>query len=303
MTLRETLFSMVDSGRVPHAIMLHEDDGGGALGIALDFLCHLYGDDGKVRRIIHPDVHFLFPVGSKHLSEDFLEEWRSLVTANPGFTENDLYEALGADGKSALIAVPEAKALLETMGLSALEGGYRSAVIYLPEKMNAEAANRLLKLVEEPPSLTQFVFITHFPEKVLQTIRSRCQVIRVIPESVTGFSARFEEFPALMSALASRDLAAALDVAESIASMPSKESSKAFCKFACECLRRMFLIQQDMASLVGDDAEAAGWAGSFKKTFPRAAMSDFNRAAMLIDRNVNPKILFTDLVDRLYLHL
>lgn len=303
MTLQDTLRGMVDSGRVPHAIMLHEDDGGAALDVALDFLRYLYGDDGKVTRLLHPDVHFIFPVISGNLSVSFLKEWRELVTGNSHFTENDLNEAMGVEGKSTVIAVPEAKALLEKMSLSALEGGYRSAVIYLPEKMNQEAANRLLKLIEEPPAMTQFVLITHAPEKVLRTISSRCQQIRVMPGALKAQEPEFEEFPQLMQALSSRDLTAALSVGESLSSLPSRESAKAFCKFAGERLRSIFLVQQGMGSLAGDDGQTAVWARTFRPSFPSAAMSDFNRAAMLIDRNVNMKILFADLVDRLYLHL
>lgn len=303
MTLRETLRGMVDSGRIPHAILLHEDDGGGAVSVALEFLEHLYRDDDRVVRMIHPDVHFIFPVLSGNLSEAFGREWRNLVLSNPGFTENDFNEAMGMEGKSPLIAVPEAKSLLEKMSLSALEGGYRSVVIYLPEKMNQEAANRLLKLVEEPPEKTQFVMVTHFPEKVLTTIASRCQRIRVMPQGAGKEPVPFTEFASLMDALARKDLLSALDIGESLSALPSRESSKAFCKFAVERLRRLFLVQQGMVSLAGEDSEAREWAGIFGKGFPRAAMSDFDRAVQMIDRNVNLKILFTDLVNRLYLHL
>lgn len=177
------LKGMVDSGKVPHAIMFHEDDGGGAIGVALAFLQYLYCKDrssgdacgtcpacNKIQKLIHPDVHFIFPVNTGRCS-DYVDKWRSLVKANPFFTENDLSEALEIEGKSAMIKVDEAKGLLETLSFSALEKGYRSVVIYLPEKMNKDAANRLLKLIEEPPKLTEFILITHNPEQVLVTDR------------------------------------------------------------------------------------------------------------------------------------
>lgn len=303
MTIEETLRSMVDSGKVHHAIMLHEDDGGGAVSVALEFLRHLYHDDNKVTKLIHPDVHFIFPVTSGNLSVSYSREWRELVLANPYFTENDLNEALGIEGKSANIAVAEAKSLLETMSLSALEGGYRSALIYLPEKMNSESANRLLKLIEEPPALTQFVMVTHSPEKVLKTISSRCQQIRVAPGVGKSKSVPFSEFSDLMNALAAGDIQSALEAGEAVASLPSRESFKAFCKFAGERLREVFLLQQGMNSLSSADAEITAWASSFDRKFPQAALADFGRAMSLIERNVNQKILFTDLVNRLYLHL
>lgn len=303
MTVEEMLRSMVDTGKVHHAIMLHEDDGGGAVSIALEFLHHLYNDDNKVLKLIHPDVHFIFPVTTGSLSESYSAEWRELVLSNPYFTEHDLTQALGIEGKAATIAVAEAKALLGAMSLSALEGGYRTALIYLPERMNTESANRLLKLIEEPPAQTQFVMVTHAPEKVLKTISSRCQQIRIVPGERRSSSVAFGEFSALMNALASRDFPAALEAGEAIAALPSRENLKAFCKFAGERIREIFLLQQGLDSLSSADGEISAWASSFSRKFPQAALSDFGRAMSLIERNVNQKILFTDLVDRLYLHL
>ncbi len=303
MTVEEMLRSMVDTGKVHHAIMLHEDDGGGAVSIALEFLRHLYNDDGKVTRMIHPDVHFIFPVAAGTLSESYSGEWRELVLSNPYFTEHDLIQALGIEGKNVFIAVAEARALLETMSLSALEGGYRAALIYLPEKMNTESANRLLKLIEEPPVLTQFVMVTHAPDKVLGTISSRCQQIRIVPGARKSSSVAFGEFSDLMNALASRDILAALEAGEAIAALPSRENLKSFCKFAGERIREIFLLQQGLNSLSAADDEISAWASSFSRKFPQAALADFGRAMSLIERNVNQKVLFADLVDRLYLHL
>jgi DNA polymerase-3 subunit delta' len=310
------LVGMVDSGRVPHAILFHEEDGGGAFPLALAFLQYLYcrqrsgGDScgacpscGKITKLIHPDVHFVFPTAAGALSERYMEPLRRLVAANPCFREAELLEALGIEGKIPMIAVSEARRLLEKLSLSALESGYRSVVIYLPERMNAEAANRLLKMIEEPPLQTQFLLITHQAEKVLTTISSRCQRIRIQPEG-RGAGAEFANadlLDELMSALLSKDLAEALDVAERIASLPSRESAKAFCVFAADRLRQVFLVQQGV-SLPGDiSPEAREWAGRCRKTFPRQALEVLDRAQTLIGRNVNLKILFADLADRMYL--
>lgn len=308
------LSGMVDSGKIPHAIMLHEDDGGGAVGLANAFLQYLYcksrsgGDScgecpscNRISKLIHPDVHYIFPVNAGNLSVNFAKQWRELVLGNPVFTENDLTEALGIEGKSSLIAVGEAKAMLETLSLSALEGGYRSVVIYLPEKMNQEAANRLLKVIEEPPRLTQFVLITHSPEKILQTIASRCQRIRVMPCSgLRKTRVEFPEFDTLMDALVRKDLSAALEASDALAALPSRESAKSFCVFAGERLRDIFLAQQGLSAA---DERTGRLASSLKKTFPRTALQAFDRARMLIERNVNLKILFTDLANRLYMIL
>ncbi len=300
MTTEEILAGMVDSGRVPHAIMLSEPDGGPAFGIAMGFLEHLYGDaGGRVSKLIHPDVHIIFPTCSPNTSTSLMPQFRALAAGGGRFTEAQLNAALGIEGKSSLIAVAEAKEVLSSLSLSALEGGWRSVVIYLPEKMNQETANRLLKSIEEPSEHTVFVLITHAPEKVLQTIWSRCQHFQL------GDVLRAPDFEApelldsLMDALAARDLLGALEAGEKISALPSRESAKAFCKFASDAMRNLFLAQQGLDLPSTASGRAAEWAPRFKKTFPRSASAYLDKAWRLVDRNVNTKIVFTDLVNKL----
>ena len=132
------LRNMVDGGRIPHAMLLHENDGGGAFPIVLAFLAHLYGSaSSRVDKLMHPDVHFVFPVttGSKSgserkpLSDTYMTDFRELALSNPYFTEEDLYEALGIEGKSGNISVLEARTLLDKLSLSSVEGGFRTVVL------------------------------------------------------------------------------------------------------------------------------------------------------------------------------
>ena len=314
--VKQALIGMVDVGRVPHAILFHEDDGGGAFPLALAFLQYLYcrhrsgGDScgqcpscGKIAKLIHPDVHFVFPTAAGVLSEQYMEPLRRLVAEHPAFTEAELLEALGLEGKIPMIAVAESRRLLEKLSLSALEGGYRAVVIYLPERMNAEAANRLLKMIEEPPQQTQFLLISHQVEKVLTTISSRCQRIRIRPSGAAAETAFADAglLDELMTALLGKDLLGALEVSERIAALPSRESAKAFCIFAADRLRQMFLCQQGVQGLGDCPPEVRSWAGRCRKTFPRQALEVLDRAMTLIGRNVNLKILFADMADRLYL--
>ena len=304
--VKQALQGMVEAAKVPHAIMFHEEDGGGAFPMAIAFLDSLYGGNPRVSKLIHPDVHFVFPTASGCLSEQYLESFRALALENPLFTEKEMSESLGLEGKNLLIPVGEANHLLEILSLSALEGGYRSVLVFLPEKMNAEAANKLLKVIEEPPAMTQFVLISHHPEKVLQTIASRCQRIRIVPERMTHTAvSQVEEglLSDLMSALVSKDLLEAIEVGEGIAALPSRENIKAFCKFASERMRCIFLIQQGMDALGDGSPELAMWASKCRKAFPRLALEAFSRASQLVDRNVNAKIVFTDLVGRLYMSI
>lgn len=314
--VKRALAAMVDAGRVPHAILFHEEDGGGAFPLSVAFLQYLFctrrtgGDScaqcpscGKIARLIHPDVHLVFPTAANMLSEQYLEPLRKLFASRPAFREAELLEALGIEGKNPMIAVAESRRLLEKLSLSALEGGWRAVVIYLPERLNADAANRLLKMIEEPPAQTQFLLIAHQTEKVLPTILSRCQRIRLQPSgaaSVPEF-ADAELHEEWMEALLSKDLMGALELSERIASLPSRESAKAFCTFAAGRLREMFLCQQGVTGAGDISPQAQRWAARCKKSFPREALGALDRAQNLIGRNVNLKILFADLTDRIFL--
>ena len=266
----KALVSMADSGRVAHAMLMYENEGCGALALALAYIQYLncknrQGGDScgecpscrQMAKLIHPDVHYIFPVNKgpktsdeKPTSESYLTYWRELAVANPYFVEADLQRAIGIESKNGLIAVAEAKNIINKLSLTAVADGYKAVVFYLPEKMNQETANRLLKVVEEPPQNTLFIFITHAPEKVLQTIFSRCQSIRVLPLSKSEmeqvrelnpfddseeYNSFMDLFSDLMNALVAKDLLSALECGETIAALESREKQKAFCTFAAEC--------------------------------------------------------------------
>ena len=137
--LKETLVSMADSGRVGHAVLLYENEGCGALSLALAFIQYLnctHRHDGdscgecqscrQISGLVHPDTHFIYPVNSsrktdvqKPTSEAFLDLWRGLVLKNPYFLESELYSTLGIEGKSGVIAIAEARFILEKLSLAA----------------------------------------------------------------------------------------------------------------------------------------------------------------------------------------
>ena len=325
--IKRVLVDMIECGRVPHALMLHEDEGSGAFSIVLAFLqylfCHSkekdesFGDESKISKLIHPDIHFVFPLNSglkvtgkidDLRPSQFMEYFRELVLTNPDFTESDLYEALGIEGKTGIISTGSAKDIIEKLSLTSLEGGYTAVVVWLPEKLNISAANRLLKIIEEPPASTFFIMITHEPEKVLPTISSRCLRLRVMPKQTSVVRSDYEEnfalFKNLITALNTGKLSLVLEVSEQLASLESREKQKAFCKFAEECLRKIFLVQQNLSQLAYMTEEEKEYylkiSGKCKKNFPRNAMEVFDRTNLLIGRNVNQKILFCDMADRLY---
>lgn len=346
----KALVDMVDSGRIPHALMLYENDGCGAMLFALAFLERLMGSQ-KVHKLIHPDIHFVFPVTKgnkvktdKPTSELYLQYWRELLLRHPYFLESDLDEALGIVGKSSVIAVAEAHKIIDRLSIGALEGGYRAVLIYLPEKMNGETANKLLKFIEEPPASTQFVLVTHAPEGVLPTISSRCMGIRIGPmlreeiqdvlvaeyaadseqarsaaETAGGSVGRAvlamaqdgeqgseaELFCDLMKALISKNLSESLDLGDKIASLPSREKAKSFCRFCGEAFRKILMIQQGLPQISGaasgEMAVYEEFASRLRPGFVRRALPYLDDTVAMINRNVSQKILFCDLVNRLYM--
>ena len=310
------LHRMVESGHIPHAMLLNQEDGGGAFPIVMNFLEELYGGNPRVEKLIHPDIHFVFPVAGsdKPVSVQYIGAFRKLLKENPYFYENELYAAIGIEGKQSNISVNEARSILERLSLSAVEGGYRTVVVYLPEKMNVQAANALLKMVEEPPEKTLFIFITQAPEKVLVTISSRCLHMRIQPLSLeaeaevhareaAGVAALQDLFHDILDAIVARDFLKALETGEAVSDLKVREQQKNFCKLASEDLRRIFLLQK-MPQLAripeGSEDYYARMARSLKPTFARRALAVMDRSLLLVERNVNQKILFTDMVNQLY---
>ena len=198
---RERLVGMVAEGRLPHALMLCGPEGSGKMALALAFATYLLcerhdgaGDAcGECRQCKmagkweHPDLHFTFPtiklpsMGPDHkpVSDDFATQWRQMLSAGPYFTMNQWMEMMGGENQQAIITAGESDELSRKLSLKSSQGGYKVSVIWLPERMNQECANKLLKLIEEPPSMTVFIMVSEEPDKLLDTIRSRTQRIDI----------------------------------------------------------------------------------------------------------------------------
>ena len=185
---KERLLQMVSEERLPHAVMLCGPQGVGKLAVAVAFGSYLLGEDNAmVKRLEHPDLHFTYPtiklpsMGSDHkpISADFAREWHELLMDGPYFSMDQWLEAIGAENQQAIITAGESDELVRKLNLKSSQGGYKVSIIWLPERMNIECANKLLKLIEEPPQQTVFLMVCEEPDKLLETIRSRVQRIDV----------------------------------------------------------------------------------------------------------------------------
>ena len=189
---QERLKQMAESGHLPHALMLCGPQGSGKMALATAFACYLL-DNGTpsakamLEKLEHPDLHFTFPtiklasMGSDHkpISDDFAKEWHELMMQGPYFTMDEWMQAMGGENQQAIITAGESDELVRKLSLKSSQGGYKVSVIWLPERMNIECANKLLKLIEEPPQQTVFIMVCEEPDKLLETIRSRVQIVDI----------------------------------------------------------------------------------------------------------------------------
>ncbi len=194
--LKNHLIHNVQNGRIPHAQLFIGPEGSGTLAMALAYaqyiICHNKGNENeggsaacnlKFSQLQHPDLHFVFPVAtndsvkSTPVSDDFMGSWTSFLRESPYGSLNDWYEAIGVQKKQGNISVHEAASILKKLTLKSFEGGYKVMIIWMAEKMNTEASNKLLKLLEEPTEKTVFILIAEDEKAILQTILSRCQLL------------------------------------------------------------------------------------------------------------------------------
>lgn len=206
--LLETLRRNIDTGRVSHAQLIVGECGWGTLQVALAYIQYLHcphregGEPcGKcpscvqIEALAHPDMHFTFPIVNptkNPTSDSFIGEWREFVRAHDAiFDEKDWYEAIEANNSQGIIPKKEADNIIRKLSFKAFEGEFKSVIIWLPERMNREAANTLLKILEEPWEKTLFMLITEHPEQLLDTIISRTQPInvgRIEPEELAAYA-------------------------------------------------------------------------------------------------------------------
>lgn len=192
--VKDRLRTLADQQRVPHAMLFCGPTGCGKMATALAFASYLLGErdadspesrrtETMLKKWEHPDLHFSYPtikaqkMSSDHqpTSLDFIREWREMITRSPYFTMEEWMNAMGAEKQQAIITGAESDDLARALSLKSSQGGYKISVIWLPERMNQTSANKLLKLLEEPPRQTVFIMVSEQPEQLLDTIRSRTQ--------------------------------------------------------------------------------------------------------------------------------
>ena len=193
--VKKRLIQAVKEQRISHAQLFLGPQGSGSLPLAIAYACYIacenkQSEDScgqcpsciKYQKLVHPDLHFVFPLAllkDIKTSSDKIREWRELVLRNPYITLFEWIENLQAENKQAIIGGEESAEILRKLNLTSYETGYKTVIIWYPEKMNPTAANKLLKILEEPPAKTLFILVCENEDQLLRTITSRTQIVKI----------------------------------------------------------------------------------------------------------------------------
>ena len=187
----------VEEGRIAHAQLFFGQAGVGKLSLAIAYAQYLACENRtaedscgccpsclQYKKLQHPDLHFAFPIYKEKstketVCDDFIQQFRQIVIDKQYFSQNDWYAAIGADNKQGVIYEAESGEILRKLSLKSYGNGFKTMIIWLPEKMHVACANKLLKIIEEPPEKTLFILVSEEPDKLLTTILSRTQQIHI----------------------------------------------------------------------------------------------------------------------------
>ena len=298
--IKKRLIQTVRENRISHAQLFSGPEGSGSLALAIAYAQYISCEDkteedscgecpscNKYKKYIHPDLHFVFPVNTTEkvkkdgpVSDDFIFKWREMLLNNPYTTLFQWYERIGIENKQGIINRNESAEIVRKLNLKSFESEHKVMIIWLPEKMHPTAANKLLKIIEEPLGSTIFLLITESPEQIIPTILSRTQILKIpgidegsllealkkqfqLPEEELKNAARlaegsynkaieyiqrsdetelnFERFAKIMRMTYARDFTGIFDWVEEMAST-GREKQKNFLIYALRLVRENYLM-------------------------------------------------------------
>jgi DNA polymerase-3 subunit delta' len=319
--IKAKLIRSVREERVSHAQLFAGPEGCGGMALALAYVRYISCESRteidscgtckscvKYEKMIHPDLHFVFPVikGKKTtdpVSDNYIEEWREFVKKSPYFTINNWLDSIEVGNAQAMIFASEASEIIKKLSLKTFESDYKIMIIWLPEKMHQATSNKLLKMIEEPPEKTLFLLVSVEPDKVIPTILSRCQLVKIpsfrrndvekylyqrfglsadkaadishvsngniiraieLCENEDSSLANLERFKSLMRYAWKRDIISVISWSEEIAAT-GREAQKNFISFSLRILRENLMLSLDQLknSLVFLSGEEATFSGNF----------------------------------------
>ena len=297
---------IISSDRIPHTQLFVGDEGTGTLPMALAFANMLLCEDNlncqnKVSKLIHPDLLFVFPTAStgstKNLNSDhFLSQWREFLAQKPYAGLYEWMQFLNVANKQGQIRVADAEQIIKKVAVKPYEAQHKVFIIWMVEKMNNETANKLLKILEEPPEDTKFILIAEKTDNILPTIISRCQVhhfnLIAVETIKTELIKRFglkPEHALKIAHQANGNWHKALQLAE------SENSDNDFQKLFIEWVRVAFSAKKDkqaIRKLIMWSEKLATANRETQKQFLEFALETFRQALMI--NYQNPSLAYYD---------
>lgn len=351
---KEKLQRTIESGKVAHAQMFSGSEGSANLAMAIAYATALNctnrnNNDAcgecpscqKIAKFIHPDLHFVFPVSSAKnktgkdvISDSFIVEWRAFLSQNLYAGAFEWSQEFGGENKQLNISREESRNILKKLSLKSFEGEYKIMIIWLAEYMHPAAANALLKLLEEPPENTVFLLVTNDHEKIIGTILSRVQLLKIIPfnkEEVSNYLINQYGLEATkasqIASISSGDLnhairlineveddtqnvfqewmricfsnnyAQMVDRAEDF-SKTNKINQKGLFQYGLSILRDSLLTLNGASEIVNSHGKEGDFIKKFSQTLNLNKLQNLyqlmNSAFYHLERNGNPKIIFLD---------
>ncbi len=308
----QKLVSTVTRERVSHAQLFTGPEGCGSLALALAYAqfvscenrlpadsCGACKSCVKYEKFIHPDLHFVFPVikdkkTNEPVSDYYIEQWRDFLGQSPFFTLNKWLDSIEVENAQGLIFASEASEIIKKLSLKSFESDFKIMIIWLPEKMHLSTANKLLKMVEEPPEKTLFLLVSDEPDKVIPTILSRCQLVKIPsfrPGAVKAYikeKFNFDEIrTADISRVANGNIIRAIELCE------NESSSRVNLEHFKNLMR--YAWKRDIISLIAWSEEVAAIGREPQKSFISYSLRLVRENLMLtLDQMKNSIVYLTD---------
>lgn len=353
--IKAQLIQEVEQDKISHAQLFLGQSGYGGLPLALAFITYLFCENKsssdscgrcpschKIAISQHPDVHFSFPVVLQPYknSDGALHHWREQLSESVYFTPMDWLRRIDEKERKPIIGSEESQEIVRKLSLKSYEGGYKVMVIWQAEQMNTDCANKLLKILEEPPLKTLFILVCERQDAILPTILSRTQLLKIPRIQTEELKSHFQKHTALTGAALDSILARAegnylaanellgthqelddnrdlfiqlmrvcykkdviqmLDWAERAATL-TKARQQIFLTYSLHMFRQSLLRNYTQDLLTKVSQEENEFLEKFSKFITGNNLFDFTQtfdeAHYNIERNANPKILFTNLCFR-----
>ena len=275
--IKEELFRGYKKGRIPHCQLFYGPKGCGSLPLAIAYarmvLCEEEALSNqacnlRVSELKHPDLHFIFPVANnqeiktKAISANFLPQWRGFLHSNSYASLYDWFLSIGIENKQGKIGKDEVSDLVKKMSLKSYEGGWKVAIIWMAERMNLSATNKLLKLIEEPPEKTLFLFVSEDIRSLADTLISRCQKIELKPLSSKKMSKALIEKGYSKEEASSASVKSTGNFHEALKIVSNKEDEKMFEEWFVSWVRSAFAVRKNKEAVL----DLVAWSKNISKT-------------------------------------